>query len=80
MRAVRLLGRIDRRIERVSVAARDVQLGTERRHHIDAIAGLELGGEAMQVSAGDDPGAQTRLRDHLFRRALGEQFAEGDIG
>ena len=41
---------------------------------------LKLGGEPVQIGAGDDPGVQARLRDHLARRAARQQLAVGDIG
>ncbi len=62
------------------VAPADMQLGAERRHHVDAVAHLQLLGERVQVGARDDPGAQARLRDHLIGRAAGQQLAIGDIG
>ena len=79
MHPVSLLGGSYGRIERALVAARDMQLGAERRHHVDAIAGLELGGEVMQVLARDDPSAETRLCYHLTRGAFGQQLAESDV-
>ena len=72
--------RRDAGFQRGMVAAGDVQRGAERRHHVDAGLAGELGGKPVEVVAGDVPGRQRRLRDHLLDRAVRQQIAIGDIG
>ncbi len=69
-----------RLVERVRVAAGDVQAVAERGHHVDAGHPEQLLRQRLQVGAAHGVGAQVRLGDHVGNRALRQQLAVGDVG
>src|SRR3546814_17823761 len=51
-----------------------------RSRHLDPGHTLQLVRQAIEIAAGDLPGAERGAGDHLLHRATGEQLAIGEIG